>query len=155
MREKHDLLNVVRHASLTSSGSSRPIARSNAFLVSALIDLDVTRPDAVAAMEAAYAADNVDESVCGDWQDVQVELGLLSGRLTPKPPPLFERLAARARVETADFFPPSPQIDRTKKEKAKKAKARVSISHRVVRRVGRTRYETRHYSKRTGRQEIL
>ena len=97
----------------------------NAFLVYGLLDLRVTQPAAVAAMEAAHAAECVDESVCGDWEDVQVELGLLPGRLTPKLHPLFERLAARARAYegTADFVPPSPQIARTNKKKSK-AKAR-------------------------------
>ena len=103
-----------------------------------MIDLGVTQPDAVAAMEAAHAADRVDESVCGDWEDVRVELGLLSGRLTPKPPPLFERLAARARAETADSVPPSPQIGRARKEKAK-AKARHRMAKQSRRRNRRRR----------------
>ena len=89
-------------------------------------------------MEAACATDNVDESVCGDWEDVQVELGLLPERLTPRPPPLFERLAARARAETTDFVPPSPQIDRTRKEKAK-AKARHKMAKESRRRNRRRR----------------
>ena len=112
----------------------------NAFLVYGLLDLRVTQPAAVAAMEAAHAAECVDESVCGDWEDVQVELGLLPGRLTPKLHPLFERLAARARAYegTADFVPPSPQIARTNKKKSK-AKARHKMAKQSRRRNRRRR----------------
>ena len=36
-------------------------------------------------MEQAFAADKVDISIQGDWEDVQIELGLLAERLTPQP----------------------------------------------------------------------
>jgi hypothetical protein len=60
-------------------------AELNAFLVWGLLDLRATEPAAMAAMEAAHAADAVDISLCGDWEDVQVELGLLAERRTPRP----------------------------------------------------------------------
>jgi hypothetical protein len=55
----------------------------NAFLVSGLIDLQET--EAAALMEAAFAGNAVDLDVNGDWEDAQVDLGLLPERLTPPP----------------------------------------------------------------------
>lgn len=52
----------------------------NALLVACLIDLAAT--EAAPVMEAAFAAKAVDLSVAGDWEDVQVELGLLHERVT-------------------------------------------------------------------------
>jgi hypothetical protein len=46
----------------------------NAFLIDALIDLQAV--EAAPVIERAFAADGVDESVAGDWDDVQVRLGL-------------------------------------------------------------------------------
>jgi hypothetical protein len=34
-------------------------------------------------MEQAFVADRVDLSIMGDWEDVQIDLGLLEERLTP------------------------------------------------------------------------
>jgi hypothetical protein len=53
----------------------------NGFLISFLAELGET--SAAPLMEAAYAADAVDLSVAGDWEDVQVDLGLLEERITP------------------------------------------------------------------------
>jgi hypothetical protein len=55
----------------------------NAFLISYLVELKAA--EAAPQIEKAYAADAVDWSVPGDWEDVQVELGLLEERLTPRP----------------------------------------------------------------------
>ncbi|HST57478.1 MAG TPA: hypothetical protein VLK84_02245, partial [Longimicrobium sp.] len=57
----------------------------NTFLISNLIDLRGT--EAAGAMEAAIAAQRVDTTVTGDWEDVQVALGLLAERITPLPVP--------------------------------------------------------------------
>ncbi len=46
----------------------------NAFVISALLDLKAV--ESAPVMERAFAADRVDLSVCGDWSNVQVELGL-------------------------------------------------------------------------------
>lgn len=48
----------------------------NGFLVSYLIDLEAT--ETAPLMKRAYAARRVDKMVCGDWEDVQVALGLKS-----------------------------------------------------------------------------
>ncbi len=55
----------------------------NAFLVSGLIDLHAVA--AADVMEAAFKAGAVDLSVSGDWEEVQIALGLLARRQTPRP----------------------------------------------------------------------
>ncbi|HET9983150.1 MAG TPA: hypothetical protein VFQ38_06175 [Longimicrobiales bacterium] len=56
----------------------------NALVIGSLLDLDAV--EAAPLIERAFAEDAVDLSVNGDWEDVQVELGLLPERLTPRPP---------------------------------------------------------------------
>src|SRR5687767_13799405 len=55
----------------------------NSFLVWGLIDLDAV--ETAPLMERVFASGRIDISLNGDWEDVQVELGLLAERLTPKP----------------------------------------------------------------------
>ena len=55
----------------------------NAFIISSLIDLKAVETAPV--MERAFAAGRVDLSVTGDWEEVQIALGLLQERLTPEP----------------------------------------------------------------------
>jgi hypothetical protein len=53
----------------------------NAFLVSGLLELRAV--ESASVIGEAFAADRVDLAVTGDWEDAQVELGLLPARLTP------------------------------------------------------------------------
>ncbi len=55
----------------------------NACLISFLIDLNAE--ESAPLMEQAFAAWKVDLSVAGDWEDVQIELGLLEERKTAAP----------------------------------------------------------------------
>ncbi|HEX2204598.1 MAG TPA: hypothetical protein VHG91_14910 [Longimicrobium sp.] len=55
----------------------------NAYLIADLVELGAT--DAAPLMEAAFAARAVDLTVIGDWEDAQIDLGLLSERVTPPP----------------------------------------------------------------------
>jgi hypothetical protein len=55
----------------------------NAFLISFLVDLDAV--EAVSLIERAFEAEKVDYGLMGDWEDVQVRLGLLDERETPPP----------------------------------------------------------------------
>lgn len=55
----------------------------NGFLISYLVDLQAV--EAALLMEKAFAADCVDISILGDWEDAQIELGLLEERQTPAP----------------------------------------------------------------------
>jgi hypothetical protein len=79
-------------------------ATLNAFLVSYLIDLRAL--EAVPMMRTAFAAKAVDLSVTGDWEDVQVELGLISARTTPRSPPPW--LALAAKIADARQAPSAP-----------------------------------------------
>lgn len=56
----------------------------NGFLVSYLVDLRAVEAEPV--MRAAFEADSVSERITGDWEDVQVLLGLLAERITPVAP---------------------------------------------------------------------
>lgn len=92
------------------------------FVISYLLDLKAV--ESAAVMEKAFAAGLVDETIAGDWEDIQVALGLLKARLTPpkpspllaglpdfsalKPPDPLTRLLSEARRPT----PIDPQADR-------------------------------------------
>ena len=56
---------------------------TNGFLISYLTDLGAV--EAAPLMERAFEAGRVNPMVMGDWEDVQVELGLLEERTTPRP----------------------------------------------------------------------
>ncbi|MBI3797972.1 MAG: DUF1186 domain-containing protein, partial [Deltaproteobacteria bacterium] len=53
----------------------------NGFLLASLLDLNAV--ESLPVIERAFAADWVDESVAGDWEDVQIEFGLKEQRETP------------------------------------------------------------------------
>jgi hypothetical protein len=75
----------------------------NAFLIGDLLDLKAR--EAAPLMERAFARERVDEMVCGDWEDVQIELGLKAVRERPRRPnpwasllpPLWRDAPAEAR----------------------------------------------------------
>lgn len=71
-------------------------AELNAFLIGPLMDL--REMSAVDLMERAYAAGAVDESIPGDWEEVQVALGLREERTTPRPN-YFQQSLERQRGE--------------------------------------------------------
>jgi hypothetical protein len=54
----------------------------NGFLVSSLVDLEAT--EAARLMERAFAAGAVEGDMGGDWEDVQIELGLKEERATER-----------------------------------------------------------------------
>ena len=81
----------------------------NSFLVSSLIELKAV--EAAPLMEKVFGSGNIDLSVQGDWEDVQIELGLLSERLTP-----------RRNYPLASVFAPSPKPRRSSNKSKKKAK---------------------------------
>ncbi len=55
----------------------------NGWVISDLMDLKAV--EAAEVIEAAFAGGYVALDVCGDWEDAQVELGLLAERRTPRP----------------------------------------------------------------------
>lgn len=91
----------------------------NGFLISGLLDLNAT--EAAPVMEQAFAADVVDLSVQGDWEEVQIELGLLDKRITPRPRSWFLGRTKPARAAP----PPSGKAqEKSKKKKKDQKKAR-------------------------------
>ena len=55
----------------------------NAIIILNLRNLDAL--ESIPAIEAAFKADKVDLSLQGDWEEVQIKMGLLDERITPKP----------------------------------------------------------------------
>ena len=100
----------------------------NAELVYALVELRAV--EAAPMIEAAFAAKAVDLSVQGDWEEVQIELGLLSERLTPAPrggwlPASWaEKWATLTEKPEAPLKPDAVLTTKKAKEEAEHAKKR-------------------------------
>jgi hypothetical protein len=100
----------------------------NAFLISRL--LDVQAVEAAPVMKSAFAAQAVDISVAGDWEDVQISLGLKSQRDTPRPNYMerfFEDMELRAASDPVRQWNAALEAKRAAKEAArveKKSKKR-------------------------------
>jgi hypothetical protein len=106
----------------------------NGCLISDLIDLKAV--EAAPLMARAFEARRVDLSVAGDWEDVQVELGLLAQRETPQPNYWLEDLVDTARktaevvtaIERLDtpksrsIHPPAAKKDKAKRRQAEKSR---------------------------------
>lgn len=67
----------------------------NGGLVSLLLDLRAV--EVAAVIENAFATDRVDEMVAGDWEDVQVELGLKTRRGRARRPNEFTEMGRQLR----------------------------------------------------------
>lgn len=72
---------------LTGHGQTKP--GLSGMLVAGLIDLKAV--GAIDTISQAYQAEHVDFSVCGDLEDVEIELGLRAERSTPPPKISFFR----------------------------------------------------------------
>jgi hypothetical protein len=103
----------------------------NGFLIWNLADLKAV--EAADEIREAYEAGAVDECLMGDWEDVQVELGLLPARTTPRPRyDHFARLrnlprprTARPRVPGSDSpAAKARQLRKAQKQAAKKKRRR-------------------------------
>jgi hypothetical protein len=88
----------------------------NGFLLLNLLDLAAV--ESVPAMEEAFAADAVELSVAGDWEDVQIELGLLDKRIAPAAWGWYAPPASASKVK------PPQGSGKSKTRKKKKRKAR-------------------------------
>lgn len=66
----------------------------NAFIICELIDLRAV--ELAPLMEQAFAAERVDEEICGDWEDVAIDLGLKAKRERPKRPNRLTEFSERA-----------------------------------------------------------
>ncbi|CAN5899444.1 hypothetical protein BH23GEM7_BH23GEM7_17960 [soil metagenome] len=92
----------------------------NAFLLGELLEMKAT--EAAPAIERAFAAGSVDESISGDWEDAQVELGLLEERVTPRP---------RYNHFTSLRPPPAPEPP-VRSHQAAKKKARTKAKKKMA-----------------------
>lgn len=79
----------------------------NGFLLSALLDLRAV--EAAPVMEQTFASRNIDTTIAGDWEEVQVELGLKTRR---EHPPLPNRYTEMSRQLREVFNMPEPDVDR-------------------------------------------
>jgi hypothetical protein len=81
----------------------------NAFLVAAMIDLRATED--IELIRRAYRAGAVDTMLCGDVEDVEIQLGLRTERDTPRGP--LERLQEiRDRERAGGLDPVSTKVGR-------------------------------------------
>lgn len=88
----------------------------NGFIVYDLVRLRAI--EHIALIEKAFKAGNVDEMIMGDFEDVQVELGLLEKRITrPARLPFFEGLKGQNEI-----FELEAKIKRDKKKEKNKRK---------------------------------
>lgn len=93
----------------------------NAFLVDALVEMRVM--EAVPLMEQAFAADRVDLLLRGDWEDVQVDLGLIEERQDAERTSRFATLPPILDLfEERDFGPASAPAPRPSSHDAKAKK---------------------------------
>ncbi|MDB6125740.1 MAG: lyase HEAT-like repeat protein [Pedosphaera sp.] len=67
----------------------------NGLLVASLLDLKAV--EAAPVIQRAFATEQVDESVVGDWEDVQIELGLKTQREHPRKPNALTRAGEELR----------------------------------------------------------
>jgi HEAT repeat protein len=99
----------------------------NGFIVNALVDLKAV--EAAPVMEQAFAADKVDISILGDWEDAQIALGLLDKRLTPPPEYVWlpeSKIAEYERATTERRAQSKQQNQAKAKSKAKRKQAKKS-----------------------------
>jgi hypothetical protein len=98
----------------------------NAYLIASLVNLKAL--EALPLIEQVFAADRVDEFIIGDWDDVQIELGLKEA--PPESPMLFDPFERRGhpispdQIEIVDsglITTPNPDYFRSKATGERKA----------------------------------
>jgi hypothetical protein len=99
-----------------------------AFAILQLGDLRAT--EAVPSIERAFDEDRVDTFVAGDWEDVQVHLGMIPERLTPRP----LRPLVLPALDRPTPPPPTPGPRRGSAAKTKAKKKQEKQSRRKNRR---------------------
>ena len=85
---------VARLTAQLTRFADQPI-HLNALLISPLLDLRAV--EAAPIMEKAFASGRVDETVAGDWEDVQIELGIKTQREHARKPNEYTKLGGQLR----------------------------------------------------------
>jgi len=100
----------------------------NGFLISNLVELEAV--EAAPLMEQAFAGNHVDITIMGDWENVQIRLGLLAERQIPAP----------RYVQLTDLVPPpSPPAAQVTPEPRSKEKRGTGRQQRDTRKTKRKR----------------
>ena len=94
----------------------------NGFIIADLVDLQDT--EHLDLIEKAFAEDRVDEMIMGDFEDVQIELGLREERSQPRTP-LFPPFG-RAISQEPRFPAEAKPLKEKKKEKDKRKQEKKS-----------------------------
>jgi hypothetical protein len=101
----------------------------NASIVANLVELKAV--ESADVIEQAFAFDRVDMMVLGDWEDVQVKLGLKEGRERPHTPLEWDQLLVETAPKAAAASPPlrwgtAPVSKDKEKARAKRKQAKQS-----------------------------
>jgi hypothetical protein len=95
----------------------------NAFLICSLVDLKAV--ESAPVIESAFAANCVEIFITGDWNDIQVDLGLKSpDELPSKENRLFEEIlmSSRSMTTSTRFSQPSKANKKAKRKQAEKSR---------------------------------
>jgi HEAT repeat protein len=96
----------------------------NAFIIYDLVDLKAV--EHLGLIEEAFTNDRVDQLVMGDFEDVQIELGLLIERTTPRPPNPYLRDWLTLKEQELKRSQQSSSRQAEKKAKSKRKQAEKS-----------------------------
>lgn len=88
----------------------------NTFVVDALVELRAV--ESAPAMARAFEADQVDVSIMGDWEEVQLRLGLLKERQIPSQP----RTRGSGNSDAVYDLNPKKKKEKAKRKQAKKSR---------------------------------
>ena len=113
----------------------------NAHLILGLAELRAT--EALPLIEQAFAANAVDLTLMGDWEDVQIEFGVKDERDTPRPnyvaqamgidPELLERLGQLVDREPAPLPAPPPRAEPTAAQRRAAAERKAQGKRKAAR----------------------
>lgn len=92
----------------------------NALLISWLVDLNAV--ESAEAMRAAFSADAVELSVRGDWEEVQIDLGLLKHRITPRPRSFLLWKGGASKKKTPQNLGATPRKNKKNRQNQKKSR---------------------------------
>jgi hypothetical protein len=95
----------------------------NGFLLSSLLDLKAV--ESAEAIERAFAADVIDPTIAGHWQDVRQELGVPGLGIAPDHSPTWPTIRERLGLTDPGFWQFQPPRERNKRrDKRREAKAK-------------------------------